>query len=151
MKLVVMLCLVTVAAFGQTDVPFKGANGIVFVCADSTETLYLRLGRYLLSKGYAIDGDKDFLNIHTKDRGIPKTAFVFSVNCVVQANRILFTMDISGMVSGTSGTIDWEHGKMAVAKSFVRVFVEMKGDVNYAMLYRYLLVKRQNKKGTEVR
>lgn len=107
----ILTFLIATASFGQTELPFKGANRIVFVCSDSTTELYQRLGQHLISKGYTIETNKDFLNIKTKDREMSKYAFAFRINSVIQENRILFTMDISGTVLGTSSTIDWKYAK----------------------------------------
>jgi len=109
--LTILIVLITTTVYGQSDLPFKGANRIVFVCSDSTMDLYQRLGQHLISKGYSIEPNKDFLNIKTKDREMSKYSFTFRINSVIQHNRILVTMDISGTVLGTSATIDWEYSK----------------------------------------
>lgn len=70
--IILLFSLIAIAARGQFELPFKGANRIVFVCTDSTEDLYKRLGRHLIFKGYVIETDKDFLNIKTKDRAMSK-------------------------------------------------------------------------------
>jgi hypothetical protein len=124
---VLTLSLTAILARAQSEEPFKGANKIIFECKDSAENLYVRLGKHLISKGYAITGDKDFLNIKTRRRGISKfSPYTYTVNSIVQDNRVMVTIDLSGVRDGTFQTIDWEYSTMPVVigKSVHEHFLE---------------------------
>lgn len=85
-----MLTLATLGVKGQSAVPFKGANKIIFECKDSGEDLYVGPGKHLISKGYMTVADKDFLNIRTKTRNISDefSAYAYAVNSIVENNKM---------------------------------------------------------------
>lgn len=124
---VFILCLAAMTASAQSEEPFKGANQIIFECRDSAENLYLRLGKHLISKGYAITGEKDFLNIKTQVRGISRySSHLYTINSIVQGNRIVFTIDLSGISEGTLQTVAWEYAMMPkiIGMSAYKQFLE---------------------------
>lgn len=104
LAIILVLSLITIGANGQTEKPFKGANKIIFECADSTDNLYKRLGRHLVANGYVIITDKDFLSINTKERGMSQYSYTYKINSVIKKNRVLFTMTVS-----LTSMWDWDY------------------------------------------
>lgn len=105
-----MLTLATLGVKGQSTQPFKGANKIIFECKDSGEDLYVRLGKHLISKGYMIIADKDFLNIRTKNRSFSDFSnYVYAINSIIENNRVSFTIDIADGSANSSRTMAWRH------------------------------------------
>lgn len=107
---ILILTLAALGVKGQATQPFKGANKIIFECQDSGEDLYIRLGKHLISKGYTIIADKDFLNIRTKSRSISDLShFVYTVNSIVENNKVSFTIDVTDGSSAAPRTIAWRY------------------------------------------
>lgn len=112
-----VLCLLTVSVRGQSELPFKGANRIIFICSDSTTNIYNRLGQHLISKGFFIESNKDFLNIKTKERSLSRYSGDYVINCSIQDNRILFTMGYSADLGGFGSVRgDWKYAKHETLK-----------------------------------
>lgn len=108
-----LLTLVALGVKGQSAEPFKGANKIIFECRDSGEDLYVRLGKHLISKGYLIIADKDFLNIRTKRRSFSDfSVYVYTVNSIVENNKVSFTIEIADGSVDSSRTMAWRYAAM---------------------------------------
>jgi len=108
--IVLFLSLIAIVANGQTETPFKGANRIVFECADSTDNLYKRLGQHLGLKGYSLIADKDFLTINTKEREASNNWCTYVINSIVQKNRIVFTIHMYfNRIANAPTSWDWVY------------------------------------------
>jgi hypothetical protein len=133
-----ILSLTAILARAQSEELFEGASKIIFECPDSAENLYMKLGKHLISKGYVITGDKDFLNIKTESRSISRfTPHTYTVNSIIQGNRITFTINLAGTVDGTSHTIGWEYLKMprATGTSAYKAFISSMAGFERSKVY----------------
>lgn len=84
--------LIKSEALAKSDYPKQDDHIIVLTCQDSASALFKRIGKHLVSKGYAIDYSSNELQvIKTGFRATSKLRYMYYLNIVVVSNQVIIT------------------------------------------------------------